>query len=349
MQRTLQPAKNGHNAIDLVKLIMAICVIAIHTNPLKHCTNQSILTVYELIVRMAVPFFFLASGYVLGLRLNSAQSQREKRGAVLRTLRRMIRMYVIWSILYLPLAMYGYHLEAFPFSNAVIDYIKGFFFIGEHYLSWQLWYLLSSIYALVFILLLLRLQRKPRVCLFLILGVCFLSIITDKLARFSGHLPFPISFYQTLLHHTGLEGRILQGAYYMPIGIFLARKTLPLRHNCTLFCLSFTANFFIASSVVSSMLLILSSISFFSIILHIRLKDRPVYPSLRVISTDMYLVHMYVRALFYAAVTNAALFRIECFVFTAAVSFIIGLLHLHIHNRKTGKADNPGLSLRRHI
>ena len=49
-----------------------------------------------------------------------------------------------------------------PLRNSVLMYIRGFFFWGEQYNSWPLWYLLSTVYALMLILLLLRRKLSYR-------------------------------------------------------------------------------------------------------------------------------------------------------------------------------------------
>lgn len=52
-----------YNNIDLIKFIMAFAVVAIHTNPLVDCKNDIVQIVYNNIVNMAVPFFFLTTGF----------------------------------------------------------------------------------------------------------------------------------------------------------------------------------------------------------------------------------------------------------------------------------------------
>lgn len=47
-----------YNSIDLMKLIMAIVVIAIHTEPLVRCEKIAVLNLYKAISDVAVPFFF---------------------------------------------------------------------------------------------------------------------------------------------------------------------------------------------------------------------------------------------------------------------------------------------------
>lgn len=52
-------------AIDVVKYIMEFCVIAIHTLPLKNVQNEVVTSFFDTFVSLAVPFFFLSSGYLV--------------------------------------------------------------------------------------------------------------------------------------------------------------------------------------------------------------------------------------------------------------------------------------------
>ena len=60
----LTPAK-VYNSVDLFKFLMAIAVVAIHTNPIVHCKNEFVIRVTVMIEDWAVPFFFVASGFFL--------------------------------------------------------------------------------------------------------------------------------------------------------------------------------------------------------------------------------------------------------------------------------------------
>ena len=57
--------KYNYNSLDVCKLLMAFCVVAIHTCPLEHCDVIVINDIYDSFVSMAVPFFFLSSGFLL--------------------------------------------------------------------------------------------------------------------------------------------------------------------------------------------------------------------------------------------------------------------------------------------
>ncbi len=62
----MEKSNEKYNAIDLFKLIMAVCVIAIHTNPLYECNSKAVISIYNTLVCVANPFFFLSSGYLIG-------------------------------------------------------------------------------------------------------------------------------------------------------------------------------------------------------------------------------------------------------------------------------------------
>lgn len=80
--------------IDLCKFAMAILMVAIHTKPLINCSSRAVLTIYELIVRMAVPFFFLFSGYLLARKFGSPVGNL---CVVRKHLFKIIKMYLVWS------------------------------------------------------------------------------------------------------------------------------------------------------------------------------------------------------------------------------------------------------------
>ena len=52
-------------------------------------------------------------------------------------------VYLVWSLLFLPFAFYGFWLDAIPVQKALLVWLRNVLFIGENYLSWPLWYLLG--------------------------------------------------------------------------------------------------------------------------------------------------------------------------------------------------------------
>ena len=90
-------------------------------------------------------------------------------------------MYVFWNIIYLPLAMANYIKSGRTISYSIFDYIRKLLLVGEHYNSYILWYLLATIYALLFIIFMLKLKAKPYVIAILGLGIISISFGIDIL------------------------------------------------------------------------------------------------------------------------------------------------------------------------
>ena len=59
--------KSIYKAIDILKFLAAICVVAIHTNAFKDINNGIYNFLSYCIFTFAVPFFFIISGFFLFL------------------------------------------------------------------------------------------------------------------------------------------------------------------------------------------------------------------------------------------------------------------------------------------
>ena len=88
----------NYNSLDLFKFIMSIFVIAIHTHPLEYCNNSIITNFFEVFFKCAVPFFFLTSGYILSAKIRE-ESMDNKIEIIKKSLFKIIKLYVLWSIL----------------------------------------------------------------------------------------------------------------------------------------------------------------------------------------------------------------------------------------------------------
>lgn len=90
--QVLYMAIQGRNdAIDLVKILMAILVISIHTIT-PDGTFYYLLT--QSIARVAVPFFFIAAGYYF--------PSNPKAADIRKTVFRLTSLYIAWCVFYLP-------------------------------------------------------------------------------------------------------------------------------------------------------------------------------------------------------------------------------------------------------
>ena len=95
--------KKVYSGIDLFKLIAALLIV------IMHCLGDTLGKQGELFVRnvttLAVPFFFICSGYFFSLGLEQAKNEKEY---VKKYVRRLINLYIIWGSFYLILKFPGY-------------------------------------------------------------------------------------------------------------------------------------------------------------------------------------------------------------------------------------------------
>lgn len=84
--------RNG--SIDVFRYICAVMVIAIHTSPFYDINEHLGYIATEVLTRIAVPFFFLTSGFFYIKKLNNDKSASKI------YLCRLLKTYAVWSCLY---------------------------------------------------------------------------------------------------------------------------------------------------------------------------------------------------------------------------------------------------------
>lgn len=140
--------------LDTAKLAMAFLVVEIHARPLMGFPLFE--GIIEGIDVVAVPFFFIASAFLCFRGLDEyAFINASYLGAVRvrKTIEKLLRLYLTWTLLFLPLTVLGNILLGNSFSRALFMFLRGMLLVGENCYSWPLWYLLASVvgFALVYI------------------------------------------------------------------------------------------------------------------------------------------------------------------------------------------------------
>lgn len=83
-----------NRSIDLFRYVCAVMVVAIHTHPFEEINGTLGYVFSQIIPRIAVPFFFITSGYFYIRKLESGQK------IFLPYLKRILKIYVLWSCVY---------------------------------------------------------------------------------------------------------------------------------------------------------------------------------------------------------------------------------------------------------
>ena len=126
-----------YKSIDLAKFVCAILIIILHTAPFASYSRILTIGFRDIITPIAVPFFFVASGFIAFKKIGG-KSGEEQTQYVMKHLRRILTMYLIWSAVYFVFVVIKWtRLDDFSIWN-ILEYVKDFFFEGSYSTIWFL-------------------------------------------------------------------------------------------------------------------------------------------------------------------------------------------------------------------
>ncbi len=146
--------------IDISKFILSLLVIAIHVNPFGKGPEKNL--IFPL-ARIAVPMFFIVSGYFLFSKL---RREKDHRSVIKRFCSRNIKLYFTWFILLFPITMQIRGYSQMEVSQAVKKIIKQFLFGSTFRASW---YLSALVIGSLLIWILSKWLNNKQI---LLLGIC---------------------------------------------------------------------------------------------------------------------------------------------------------------------------------
>lgn len=205
-------------AVDLMRLFMSVNVVAIHTQALDCIDSEFVRQCLNSFCRLAVPFFFVASGFFVWRNISDG-SQCEKLERIQDWLKYITKLYIVWSVIYLPFAVYGFAQETVGFGSAILIYFRNFLLVGENFWSWPLWYLLAIIVAGCIIWIIIKFHGNiaplyPIAIVLALTGLCMSECQNEPI----------VSFYYKLFK-TARNG-VFVGLPYLTIGILIANGGL---------------------------------------------------------------------------------------------------------------------------
>lgn len=180
--------KKEYIAIDFMKLICAFLVMMIHIQIFE--TPYEILHFWltNVLCRLAVPFFFVAAGFFVAKKL-------ENRRQVWLYLKRILILYIIYTVLYTDCILYEYRdLENNPMT-LLLTFMKDFFLVGSFS---HLWYLLALIYGVIILYLLcvhFKIQEKS--CLSLAIALYGVGVLGNAYRNLFYGIPILSDIFAT--------------------------------------------------------------------------------------------------------------------------------------------------------
>jgi len=299
-------SRNGaigrHSGIDICKLIMSLFVVGIHTGAYEVFGSKISTPFYNLCFSLAVPFFFVASGYLLGIKLSTDFADTLNGKFLIAYLKKISFMYITWSVVYIPLAIQGYYKSGISVIDSIKAYIINLLFVGDHYNSWPLWYLLSTIYivAILYFANRFRIIKKYNHLLIIsIIAFLFYSYFNAIYTISDSENSIFEIWAHGILESTIQNCRVLRGLIYLPIGIWLSKKdTISINIGILFLLSSEILNFCTDNKFVRDFCIIIATISIFSICLQCKIKASWTIV-LNNSSKWIYLLHMYVYTFIY--------------------------------------------------
>ncbi len=142
MGRHSMRTRGGFGGLDVFRMAAAFLVVAIHTSPLATYSGTADFLLTRVAARVAVPFFFMVTGY-----FTFSPEEEHPGQAVRRRIGKTLGLYAGCIVLYVPLGIYAGHYE----GMTVWEALRLLVFDGTFY---HLWYLpamalgLGIVYAL---------------------------------------------------------------------------------------------------------------------------------------------------------------------------------------------------------
>ncbi len=318
--------------IDILKLVAAFFVVANHTGPLLSVNKTADFIVTGYIARLAVPFFFVSSGFFFRLAVKNIPSKQQLEKLYQFT-KKTLRLYLFAVIIYLPLNLYSG-----DFSNlSILEWLQKLFFTGTDY---TLWYLPASVMGLWIVYWLWRFGGSK--LMLLTSSVLYIIGLTgDSYYSFikEGTLLYTAQQLLVKLFQYTRNG-LFMAPVFMGIGFILARskeKAKPSKTPYTVGLLLSLAGLFFETTYIhlftdphhESMYLFLIPAVYFIFAL-VKTPGEKGYPLARDLSKWIYIMHLWailiVRGL--AKLNGLEFLALNSVVFFAAVALLAVLISL---------------------
>lgn len=223
----------SYAGIDYFRFIAALLIVAIHTSPLASYSETGDFILTRIMARVAVPFFFMTSGFFL---ISRYTYNAEKLGIFVK---KTSLIYGAAILIYIPVNIYnGY----FRMDNLIPNIIKDIVFDGTLY---HLWYLPASITGAAIAWCLVKKLNYPKA--FVVAFVLYLiGLFGDSYYGIAEKISCLNGFYNFVFQVTD---HTRNGIFFAPvffiIGGFIAdnRSKITLRQSILGFCISFTLMF----------------------------------------------------------------------------------------------------------
>lgn len=299
-------------SVDLLKIGLAISVILLHCAFLKEYNEELSYILVQGIFRVSVPVFFIINGYYFKKVLDS--------GGVLKWVKRVVILYSVWSIIYIP-------FWVFTLKLIIVYIIIGYF---------HLWYIKAMLLCGITLFLLRKLDERK--LLFLSLNLFVIGVFLQYAGSY--HI-FKTGLIDDIVSIGPLHRNFLfLGLPFFIIGYLInicaLESKLSLSQNRLLIVLGIVCivieslinfnNRVLACDNLFSLILVAPLIFLYSLKLKYQLKVNS--KNIALVSTAMYLIHPWIIHLLNSMFD---LSQTLLSIFTVLVTFCMSLLVIKLN------------------
>lgn len=128
---------NNYKSIDLMKFMMALCVVTIHTYIVDSMEPSIFQDVLYSIIRSAVPFFFITSAFFV--------MQRKEKGGIIKYWKRIFQLYLSWSVInFISVSLLNHNLCVENVQTCIYQIL-----FNGYSVLWYLWGILIALPLLI--------------------------------------------------------------------------------------------------------------------------------------------------------------------------------------------------------
>lgn len=279
---TLQKKYNG---LDAMKLLMAFCVVGIHVN---HFTEEKVDDIVLFLFNLAVPFFFLTSGFLLE---NKILKEKNKELHILKIyIYKNLRLYLLWTLIYTPIVLMVSLYNTSPWHEDLQLYLVEVLLRGSSGYAWVLWYVLALVVATLVIYACRKVQWSLEKIF--LLGICFALIgYFIHLLRHS-EIVWLQEFCEKEITFYGTNNGFFMGLPFISTGMMLRKYYEKIKNGLFTGVLLFILGAFLFYTTLPFSELVLG-VAVFLLVSFFTLPDRMIYIKLRNQSMLVFFTHMY--------------------------------------------------------
>ena len=119
--------KKQYCQLDLFKFLFSIVIVSIHTRLFRDVSETFNWYYLNVFCNLAVPFFFMTSGYLLFGKLKELDI-KEQKDKIAKYMGHLLKMYLVWCVLWLPWKILNFYNSGHFTMLDLGGVFKGYYF-----------------------------------------------------------------------------------------------------------------------------------------------------------------------------------------------------------------------------